>query len=1181
MDQKIPQFAKLTISAASGVALCILLAVGQVALGGYQMGVGNQSIQIAFLERAADRSLFPLDEMVNQTMPLYPSYFFVALAPFLKILDVQTLYLGLHILTSFLSLAAVYWLSRSIFRTHTGALAAVGLLIAGHLQALAGDGLYSEGFTHTFVALPIAVLALGFAYRGWWFAAFAVAGELFNIHALTSAYVLLMLGAGLLADIRQTAWWRWLGRAALGTLITITLAAPTLKLMLTTHQHFDADWVNLMRIRSADHSFPSAWWASGDPDLPRFALLLALFGLSWSFTPVRRATSDIVGIPSDISDSKSDVADASTSDASASIDDPDAPAGDRATAMQNVHRASRMTALMTIAVLSLFAIGYLFTEIWPVPLIIRLQPFRASRLLMVLMLVHIAHGAVAAIRAAWCGRALGTDGYVVRLSIISRAVELIAGITVLLTIGIPVLLPLLPISLIVVVCAALVAGHLSWRQSLLAAAALDIAALAHQQIDFPLWLHASDIQGFSGMAWDTITGTQGLGGLAIGLAAVLAVTIAVIKTPKIRTYLSVAAACFGILLGAILFARDLDAPFNGGGTSALGDWARQNTPRDAIFLAPSNLANFRVQAERSLIADWRDGTQLYFSGGFGPTWISRIRDIEPGLQLSQDGQRLVARGDDLDTLSDQELLDLARKYHQDGSNFYIVLKTPSADRPRALVSVHSDDGYTVYVPELVAAATRPMPKGVVNPIVWNDAENFMASTVLPNIEKYRKSDVTIQIVDQTGRAVQNLAVDLNETKSAFNFGASLGFFEAKTARMAHSDGDQIPPPVRPIELEKLPEVFNASMIPFSSKWAFIEPQKGVYNWSDLDKYVDYCTKNDLTMEYHHLTGIRPPWVAAEGGSGMQVGLNFPPINKTMQEDFDRHCLAVLDRYQDKIKYYQVVNEKYDMQYVPEAWKILKAKYPNIQFGISDCVNFWDPSAVPGTLDHVISTVLNASAARGARGGRGRGGPGETLETKGLDAVPWLLNQGIKPDFFSMHGHHPADLWPDPREMYSVIDHVTALCPGMRIHFSEEYLQIGGAITGPLRKGTLTPQLQAECLVRYFTIGFSNPAVDMINLWGGMADKGWTNSGLIDSNGKTTPAFDALKKLFNETFHSHVTGELGIDGAFSSRVFQGKYAVTVTLADGKQLTTKINVPQQASAKIRLRLNSVDESLEQVQ
>src|SRR5262245_29824394 len=62
------------------LAACLLLALAQILWAGYQLGVGNQTIQIPFLKKLADPELYPRDAMVNGTLESYPSFFFRALA---------------------------------------------------------------------------------------------------------------------------------------------------------------------------------------------------------------------------------------------------------------------------------------------------------------------------------------------------------------------------------------------------------------------------------------------------------------------------------------------------------------------------------------------------------------------------------------------------------------------------------------------------------------------------------------------------------------------------------------------------------------------------------------------------------------------------------------------------------------------------------------------------------------------------------------------------------------------------------------------------------------------------------------------------------------------------------------------------------------------------------------------
>ncbi len=1111
------------VPAWAGIALCLLLATAQVALGGYQLGVGNQAIQIAFLKHWASPWLYSTDPMVTQTMSAYPSYFFRLLAPLLNFTSLETLYLTGQIITSFLTLAAVYWLGRSIYRSHATAIAAAALLVAGHLHALAGDTLYSQGFTHTFAALPLAVAALALAYRGKWVWAFLLAGVLFNLHALTAAYTLLMLGAAMLADFRDLRRSEWLTRAVLCASIVLAVASPTLALMVANRQVFDEQWVNLMRIRSADHSFPSTWWAAGDTDVPRYLLVLALFVLSWSFSPLRRGIESGGG--------------------------------------GGARRATRITVLMTLAVLALFAAGYVFTEIRPVPLIIRLQPFRASRLLLILMLVHVAHGAIAAIRAGAAGEAHTPAGETFRLPSFACGCEIISGILVLLTLGVPSLLPLLPLAVVVALAAALIAGHLSWRQAIVAVASLLVVFLAFLQTQFPLPFFSAALNLLpQATVSPAAAHMRYLAAAILLLAVTLGIMLGLVRRSMPRLVLAGVTVFAGCFFARVLFARESAEELSPENTALakVSAWARQQTSTNALFLAPTGMANFRISAERSLVGDWRDGTQLYFSAAFGPQWLQTVLELEPGLTLTQDGTRLLSRGESmaLASLDDEDLLALADQYQAN----YILLPTPPKSQPRKLVIAHADDKYTVYEPALLPPPVIPLPPGVLNRDNWIAAETFMNTTVAENIEKYRKADVTFLVIDPQGRPVQNLALKADQTKQAFIFGASLGFFEANDIS---PNGDLKAAPVRPVELQKAPELFNGSMIPFSSKWQYIEPLKGQYRWSDLDKYVDFCAKNNMTVEFHHLSGVLPAWVENMGGIDGQTGLNFPAPIPALQTEFNRHCLDTVARYADRIKYWQVVNEKYMMQYVPAAFRLLQAKFPNNQFGLSDCVRFWD-----GTMDGVQVSGIGRNGGRGF--GRG-GGNLNALQYKGADAVDWLINQGIHPAFFSIHGHWPLNIWADPREIYNVVDYFAQR--KVKVHISEEFLQLGTPIYGPLRSGiTLTPELQGEYLARLLTVAFSNPNIDMLNYWG-LSPNGWgaSNSGLIDASGNTRAAWEILKKLFTETWRSHAAGELSLEGAYLARVFHGTYAVSLTLPNGKIATATVEIPQQPIAQIRLQLD----------
>jgi len=55
------------------------------------------------------------------------------------------------------------------------------------------------------------------------------------------------------------------------------------------------------------------------------------------------------------------------------------------------------------------------------------------------------------------------------------------------------------------------------------------------------------------------------------------------------------------------------------------NWARNNTPQDAAFIIAPNWEGFRVEGERTLYGDWKDGTQMFFNPAFGKEWMRRMK----------------------------------------------------------------------------------------------------------------------------------------------------------------------------------------------------------------------------------------------------------------------------------------------------------------------------------------------------------------------------------------------------------------------------------------------------------------------------------------------------------------------------------------------------------------------------
>jgi hypothetical protein len=140
-----------------------------------------------------------------------------------------------------------------------------------------------------------------------------------------------------------------------------------------------------------------------------------------------------------------------------------------------------------------------------------------------------------------------------------------------------------------------------------------------------------------------------------------------------------APAALAVLVVALWLRLDVYEHFSGrweaGAWRRVQAWARLNTPRDAVFLTPPEQTGFRVFSERTIVGEWKDGTQQYFDDGFAREWDARMREL--------DAQRFLE-------LPSARILELARRY---GAS-YVVLPRSAARKDLDLA--FRTPGFDVY-----------------------------------------------------------------------------------------------------------------------------------------------------------------------------------------------------------------------------------------------------------------------------------------------------------------------------------------------------------------------------------------------------------------------------------------------------------------------------------------------------
>lgn len=298
--------------------------------------------------------------------------------------------------------------------------------------------------------------------------------------------------------------------------------------------------------------------------------------------------------------------------------------------------------VFTGATALLFVLGTLFTELWPVKAMLQLQPHRAWRFLLLLLYGTIATGVVQGARAGGIQRAAAGFTFIVVFS--------------------PGLEPALPLA--VVAQALVTSGAAPWARIAAALVLIGVTGWGDRDMSFE----------FLPELLRRCLNATPLRAAGLGLLIAVGVGLGLEKARGRRACAGLAAAL--ALLALTPWTYGTLAPRWGEGAwRNVQEWARLNTPKDAVFMTPPREAGFRVFSERGIVGEWKDGTQQYFDDAFVKDWGERMQSLG---------------GDGYPKLADERIAELARHYRAR----FVVL--PSRRARPGLTQVHVYGSLAVY-----------------------------------------------------------------------------------------------------------------------------------------------------------------------------------------------------------------------------------------------------------------------------------------------------------------------------------------------------------------------------------------------------------------------------------------------------------------------------------------------------
>jgi len=369
------------------------------------------------------------------------------------------------------------------------------------------------------------------------------------------------------------------------------------------------------------------------------------------------------------------------------------------------------------------------------------------------------------------------------------------------------------------------------------------------------------------------------------------------------------------------------------------------------------------------------------------------------------------------------------------------------------------------------------------------------------IEKHRKKEFYITLIDSKGVPVKNKDVYIEQISHEFLFGCNIfhwdrtfrsGSIEEKTYR------------------DKFSEIFNYATLPFY--WGYYEPEKGKERIERLKRIASWCKEKGIKTKAHPLVWheVVPEWA------------NFSP--EETETILEKRVKKIMTDFKDLIDYYDVINES------------LGTKNYN------NCVANWikkigHDEAVKKTIkwareiDPEAYLIVNDY----------------NITSEFYNQIENLKKSKATPDAIGLQSHMHVGVWENYKLSEIIVRFEKLQLP---IHFTELTILSGKLKTDndwfSYKIGWFsTPEgekKQAEELKRIYTILFSIPSVEAITWWDLTDYDAWQGApaGLLRKDLSSKPAYEELKRLVKEVWWTKTNLITDNEGKISFKGFKGKY-----------------------------------------
>ena len=397
------------------------------------------------------------------------------------------------------------------------------------------------------------------------------------------------------------------------------------------------------------------------------------------------------------------------------------------------------------------------------------------------------------------------------------------------------------------------------------------------------------------------------------------------------------------------------------------------------------------------------------------------------------------------------------------------------------------------------------------------------------IEKHRKGDAVIRVVDAAGKPVSGASVRVAQTRHAFLFGSNI----YKWGRCKSPEHDKV-------YKQRFAEVLNYATL--SYYWAAYERQQGKPGHAYREQVAKWCKSNGIATKGHPLAWncADPDW---------------------LPDDPDKVMALQLARITDCVQHFRGLIDRWDV--VNEATHYERK-------------SFWQRSPkLTKAWQHVGRIAFTKQCFAAARAAN----PDATLlindyrwDPAYAELIAKLVDDSGRRiyDVIGIQSHMHDVVW-TPELTWEACERFAKF--GVPLHFTETTV-----VSGPKPKGKggawqTTPKgerIQARETARFYTVLFSHPAVEAVTWWD-FSDRGaWRQApaGWLRKDMSPKPVFDEMKKLIKGKWWTTLDGKTDKTGHLRFRGFKGRYEIAVTSKDGPRVMTELQLDKTGEAIVRV-------------